>query len=157
MPLLIAEVIAMPQRSKIIYQQNISLLKVISNYTPSVALILIIFLMSFQFFFESFYQSDFVFEISLLYAGLLILEIVLVYVEYRGSVFFIDTEKIFFRRFSQKKGIDQVLITDIKEYYVNSLNFIIEDKANNRLVLDYMARPEILKVILKEITEKKII
>jgi hypothetical protein len=93
----------------------------------------------------------------LLYAGLLILEIVLVYVEYRGSVFFIDTEKIFFRRFSQKKGIDQILIKDIKEYYVNSLNFIIEDKANNRLVLDYIARPEILKALLKEITKKKVV
>jgi hypothetical protein len=151
------EVMAMPQKSRIIYQQNISLLKVISNYTPSVALILILFVMSFQFFFQSFYQSDFVFEITLLYAGLLILEIVLVYVEYRGSVFFIDSTRIYFRRFSQKKGIDQILITDIKEYYVNSLNFVIEDKANNRLVLDYLARPQILKVILKEITEKKII
>jgi hypothetical protein len=148
---------AMPQKSRIIYQQNISLLKVISNYTPSVALILILFVMSFQFFFQSFYQSDFVFEITLLYVGLLILEIILVYLEYRGSVFFIDSTRIFFRRFSQKKGIDQILITDIKEYYVNSLNFVIEDKANNRLVLDYLARPEILKIILKEITEKKII
>ena len=147
----------MPQKSKIIYQQNISLLKVISNYTPSVALILIIFFMSFQFFFQSFYQSDFVFEISILYAGLLILEIVLVYVEYRGSVFFIDTNRIYFRRFSQKKGIDQILFSDIKEYYVNSLNFVIEDRANNRLVLDYLARPEILKIILKELTEKKIV
>lgn len=147
----------MPQKSRIIYQQNISLLKVISNYTPSVALILILFVMSFQFFFQSFYQSDFVFEITLLYVGLLILEIILVYLEYRGSVFFIDSTRIFFRRFSQKKGIDQILITDIKEYYVNSLNFVIEDKANNRLVLDYLARPEILKIILKEITEKKII
>jgi hypothetical protein len=80
-----------------------------------------------------------------------------VYVEYRGSVFFIDTEKIFFRRFSQKKGIDQIHTKDIKEYYVNSLNFVLEDKNNNRLVLDYLARPEILKVILKEITEKKIV
>jgi hypothetical protein len=148
---------AMPQKSRIIYQQNISLLKVISNYTPSVALILILFVMSFQFFFQSFYESDFVFEITLLYVGLLILEIILVYLEYRGSVFFIDSTRIFFRRFSQKKGIDQILITDIKEYYVNSLNFVIEDKANNRLVLDYLARPEILKIILKEITEKKII
>lgn len=147
----------MPQKSRIIYQQNISLLKVISNYTPSVALILILFVMSFQFFFQSFYESDFVFEITLLYVGLLILEIILVYLEYRGSVFFIDSTRIFFRRFSQKKGIDQILITDIKEYYVNSLNFVIEDKANNRLVLDYLARPEILKIILKEITEKKII
>ena len=147
----------MPQKSKIIYQQNISLLKVISNYTPSVALILIIFFMSFQFFFQSFYQSDFVFEISILYAGLLILEIALVYVEYRGSVFFIDTNRIYFRRFSQKKGIDQILLSDIKEYYVNSLNFVIEDRANNRLVLDYLARPEILKIILKELTEKKIV
>ena len=147
----------MPQKSKIIYQQNISLLKVISNYTPSVALILIIFFMSFQFFFQSFYQSDFVFEISILYAGLLILEIVLVYVEYRGSVFFIDTNRIYFRRFSQKKGIDQILFSDIKEYYVNSLNFVIEDRANNRLVLDYLARPEKLKIILKELTEKKIV
>lgn len=147
----------MPQKSKIIYQQNISLLKVISNYTPSVALILILFFMSFQFFFQSFYQSDFVFEISLLYSGLLILEIVLVYVEYRGSVFFIDTSRIYFRRFSQKKGIDQILFSDIKEYYVNSLNFVIEDKANNRLVLDYLARPEVLKIILKELTEKKIV
>jgi hypothetical protein len=151
------EVMAMPQKSRIIYQQNISLLKVISNYTPSVALILILFVMSFQFFFQSFYESDFVFEITLLYVGLLILEIILVYLEYRGSVFFIDSTRIFFRRFSQKKGIDQILITDIKEYYVNSLNFVIEDKANNRLVLDYLARPEILKIILKEITEKKII
>jgi hypothetical protein len=148
---------AMLQKSKVIYQQKISLLKVISNYTPSVALILILFVMSFQFFFQSFYQSDFVFEISLLYIGLLILEVVLVYVEYRGSVFFIDSTRIYFRRFSQKKGIDQILISDIKEYYVNSLNFVIEDKANNRLVLDYLARPEILKIILKEITEKKII
>lgn len=147
----------MLQKSKVIYQQKISLLKVISNYTPSVALILILFVMSFQFFFQSFYQSDFVFEISLLYIGLLILEVVLVYVEYRGSVFFIDSTRIYFRRFSQKKGIDQILISDIKEYYVNSLNFVIEDKANNRLVLDYLARPEILKIILKEITEKKII
>ena len=147
----------MPQKSKIIYQQNISLLKVISNYTPSVALILIIFFMSFQFFFQSFYQSDFVFEISILYAGLLILEIVLVYVEYRGSVFFIDTNRIYFRRFSQKKGIDQILFSNIKEYYVNSLNFVIEDRANNRLVLDYLARPEKLKIILKELTEKKIV
>lgn len=147
----------MPQKSKIIYQQNISLIKVISNYTPSVALILILFIMSFQFFFESFYQSDFVFEISLLYAGLLILEIVLVYVEYRGSVFFIDTNRIYFRRFSQKKGIDQILFSDIKEYYINSLNFVIEDRANNRLVLDYLARPEKLKIILKELTEKKIV
>jgi hypothetical protein len=147
----------MPQKSRIIYQQNISLLKVISNYTPSVALILILFVMSFQFFFQSFYQSDFVFEITLLYVGLLILEIILVYLEYRGSVFFIDSTRIYFRRFSQKKGIDQILITDIKEYYVNSLNFVIEDKVNNRLVLDYLARPQILKVILKEITEKKII
>jgi hypothetical protein len=147
----------MPQKSKIIYQQNISLLKVISNYTPSVALILIIFFMSFQFFFQSFYQSDFVFEISILYAGLLILEIALVYVEYRGSVFFIDTNRIYFRRFSQKKGIDQILFSDIKEYYVNSLNFVIEDRANNRLVLDYLARPEKLKIILKELTEKKIV
>jgi hypothetical protein len=113
--------------------------------------------MSFQFFFESFYQSDFVFEISLLYAGLLILEIVLVYVEYRGSVFFIDTNRIYFRRFSQKKGIDQILFSDIKEYYINSLNFVIEDRANNRLVLDYLARPEKLKIILKELTEKKIV
>jgi hypothetical protein len=80
-----------------------------------------------------------------------------VYVEYRGSVFFIDSTRVYFRRFSQKKGIDQILISDIKEYYVNSLNFVIEDKANNRLVLDYLARPEILKIILKEITEKKII
>jgi hypothetical protein len=151
------EAIIMPQKPKVIYQQNISLIKVISNYTPSVALILILFIMSFQFFFQSFYQSDFVFEIILLYAGLLMLEIVLVYVEYRGSVFFIDTERIFFRRLSQKKGIDQILIKDIKEYYVNSLNFVIEDKNNNRLVLDYLARPEILKVILKEITEKKIV
>jgi len=151
------EVTVMPQKSKIIYQQNISLLKVISNYTPSVALILIIFFMSFQFFFQSFYQSDFVFEISILYAGLLILEIALVYVEYRGSVFFIDTNRIYFRRFSQKKGIDQILLSDIKEYYVNSLNFVIEDRANNRLVLDYLARPEILKIILKELTEKKIV
>jgi hypothetical protein len=151
------EVTVMPQKSKIIYQQNISLLKVISNYTPSVALILIIFFMSFQFFFQSFYQSDFVFEISILYAGLLILEIVLVYVEYRGSVFFIDTNRIYFRRFSQKKGIDQILFSDIKEYYVNSLNFVIEDRANNRLVLDYLARPEKLKIILKELTEKKIV
>jgi hypothetical protein len=148
---------AMSQKPRIIYQQNISLLKVISNYTPSVALILILFVMSFQFFFQSFYESDFVFEITLLYVGLLILEIILVYLEYRGSVFFIDSTRIFFRRFSQKKGIDQILITDIKEYYVNSLNFVIEDKANNRLVLDYLARPEILKIILKEITEKKII
>jgi hypothetical protein len=148
---------AMLQKSKVIYQQKISLLKVISNYTPSVALILILFVMSFQFFFQSFYQSDFVFEISLLYIGLLILEVVLVYVEYRGSVFFIDSTRVYFRRFSQKKGIDQILISDIKEYYVNSLNFVIEDKANNRLVLDYLARPEILKIILKEITEKKII
>jgi hypothetical protein len=147
----------MPQKSRIIYQQNISLLKVISNYTPSVALILILFVMSFQFFFQSFYESDFVFEITLLYVGLLILEIILVYLEYRGSVFFIDSTRIYFRRFSQKKGIDQILITDIKEYYVNSLNFVIEDKVNNRLVLDYLARPQILKVILKEITEKKII
>lgn len=147
----------MLQKSKVIYQQKISLLKVISNYTPSVALILILFVMSFQFFFQSFYQSDFVFEISLLYIGLLILEVVLVYVEYRGSVFFIDSTRVYFRRFSQKKGIDQILISDIKEYYVNSLNFVIEDKANNRLVLDYLARPEILKIILKEITEKKII
>jgi hypothetical protein len=147
----------MPQKSRVIYQQNISLLKVISNYTPSVALILILFVMSFQFFFQSFYQSDFVFEITLLYVGLLILEIILVYLEYRGSVFFIDSTRIYFRRFSHKKGIDQILITDIKEYYVNSLNFVIEDKANNRLVLDYLARPEILKIILKEITEKKII
>jgi hypothetical protein len=145
----------MPQKSRIIYQQNISLLKVISNYTPSVTLILILFVMSFQFFFQSFYQSDFVFEITLLYVGLLILEIILVYLEYRGSVFFIDSTRIYFRRFSQKKGIDQILITDIKEYYVNSLNFVIEDKVNNRLVLDYLARPQILKVILKEITEKK--
>jgi hypothetical protein len=151
------EVTVMPQKSKIIYQQNISLLKVISNYTPSVALILIIFFMSFQFFFQSFYQSDFVFEISILYAGLLILEIVLVYVEYRGSVFFIDTNRIYFRRFSQKKGIDQILFSNIKEYYVNSLNFVIEDRANNRLVLDYLARPEKLKIILKELTEKKIV
>jgi hypothetical protein len=113
--------------------------------------------MSFQFFFESFYQSNFVIEITLLYVGLLILEIVLVYVEYRGSVFFIDSNRVFFRRFSQKKGIDQILISDIKEYYVNSLNFIIEDKSNNRLVLDYLARPEILKVVLKEVTEKKIV
>jgi hypothetical protein len=148
---------AMPQKSKIIYQQSISLIKVISNYTPSVVLILILFLMSFQFFFESFYQSNFVVEITLLYVGLLILEIVLVYVEYRGSVFFIDSNRVFFRRFSQKKGIDQILISDIKEYYVNSLNFIIEDKSNNRLVLDYLARPEILKVVLKEVTEKKIV
>jgi hypothetical protein len=148
---------AMPQKPRIIYQQNISLLKVISNYTPSVALILILFVMSFQFFFQSFYESDFVFEITLLYAGLLILEIVLVYVEYRGSVFFIDSTRIYFRRFSQKKGIDQILIGDIKEYYVNSLNFVIEDKNDNRLVLDYLARPEILRIILKEITEKKII
>jgi hypothetical protein len=148
---------AMLQKSKVIYQQKISLLKVISNYTPSVALILILFVMSFQFFFQSFYQSDFVFEISLLYIGLLILEVVLVYVEYRGSVFFIDSTRVYFRRFSQKKGIDQILISDIKEYYVNSLNFVIEDKANNRLVLDYLARPEILKIILKEITEKEII
>lgn len=147
----------MPQKSKIIYQQSISLIKVISNYTPSVVLILILFLMSFQFFFESFYQSNFVIEITLLYVGLLILEIVLVYVEYRGSVFFIDSNRVFFRRFSQKKGIDQILISDIKEYYVNSLNFIIEDKSNNRLVLDYLARPEILKVVLKEVTEKKIV
>lgn len=147
----------MPQKSKIIYQQSISLIKVISNYTPSVVLILILFLMSFQFFFESFYQSNFVVEITLLYVGLLILEIVLVYVEYRGSVFFIDSNRVFFRRFSQKKGIDQILISDIKEYYVNSLNFIIEDKSNNRLVLDYLARPEILKVVLKEVTEKKIV
>ena len=147
----------MLQKSKVIYQQKISLLKVISNYTPSVALILILFVMSFQFFFQSFYQSDFVFEISLLYIGLLILEVVLVYVEYRGSVFFIDSTRVYFRRFSQKKGIDQILISDIKEYYVNSLNFVIEDKANNRLVLDYLARPEILKIILKEITEKEII
>lgn len=147
----------MPQKSKIIYQQSISLIKVISNYTPSVVLILILFLMGFQFFFESFYQSNFVVEITMLYVGLLILEIVLVYVEYRGSVFFIDSNRVFFRRFSQKKGIDQILISDIKEYYVNSLNFIIEDKFNNRLVLDYIARPEILKIVLKEVTEKKIV
>lgn len=147
----------MPQKSRIIYNQKISLLKVISNYTPSVALILILFVLSFQFFFDSFYQSNFVFEITLLYIGLWILEIVLVYVEYRGSVFFIDQDKIYFRRFSQRKGIDHVLIKNIKDYYINSLNFVIEDKDNNRLVLEYISRPEVLKVILKEITEKKIV
>jgi hypothetical protein len=156
MPSLIAEEIVMSQKPKIIYQQKISLLKVISNYTPSVALILILFVLSFQFFFDSFYQSNYVFEISLLYIGLWILEIVLVYVEYRGSVFFIDQEKIYFRRFSQRKGIDQVSIKNIKDYYVNSLNFVIEDKNNNRLVLEYLTRPEVLKVVLKEITEKKV-
>lgn len=156
MRLLIVEVTAMPQKSKVIYNQKISLLKVISNYTPSVALILILFVLSFQFFFDTFYQSNFVFEITLLYIGLWVLEIVLVYVEYRGSVFFIDQEKVYFRRFSQRKGIDQILIKNIKDYYVNSLNFVIEDKENNRLVLDYLTRPEVLKVILKEITEKKI-
>ena len=143
-------------KSKIIYQQRPSLLRVISNYTPSIGIILILFVLSFQFFFESFYQSDFVFEITALYIGLWLLEAVLVYTEYNGTVFFIDQEKVYYKRFSQNKGIYEMPLKEIKEYYLASLNLVLENEKKERLVLDYIAQPNILKIVIKEILEKQV-
>lgn len=143
-------------KSKIIYQQRPSLLRVISNYTPSIGIILILFVLSFQFFFESFYQSDFVFEITALYIGLWLLEAVLVYTEYNGTVFFVDQEKVYYKRFSQNKGIYEMPLKEIKEYYLASLNLVLENEKKERIVLDYIAQPNILKIVFKEILEKQV-
>lgn len=155
MPLHIAEAIIMA-KSKIIYQQRPSLLRVVTNYTPSIAIILIQFILSFQFFFDTIYQSNILFEFSILYIGLWVLELVLVYTEYRGTVFYIDEQKIYYRRFSQRKGITELAHGDIKNYYLASLNLVLENEKKERLVLDYLARPQILKIVIKEILEKKV-
>jgi hypothetical protein len=142
-------------KSNKLFQPKISLLRVISNYTPSVIIILILFVLSFQFLDPNFYSSSYLIELLILYVGLLILEIVLVYTEFKGSIFLLDNTRLVYRRFSYKKGIYELPLSKISKIDIINLNLIIEDDKKQRLIIDYLNKPKRIKEEIEKRLKKK--
>jgi hypothetical protein len=138
-----------------LFQPKISLIRVVSNYTPSVVIILILFVLSFQFLDPNFYSSSYLVELLILYVGLIILEIVLVYTEFKGSVFLLDNTKLVYRKFSYKKGIYEMPLSSIMKIDIINFNIILEDDKKQRLIIDYLNRPKLIKKEIEKRLKKK--
>ncbi|MEA4821037.1 MAG: hypothetical protein VB122_02200 [Erysipelotrichales bacterium] len=137
-------------KEKILYHKKLSLLRIITNSTPSVVVIIMILVLLPQYFFESFYNSDIVFEITVILIGLLVFLIFHIISEKKGSYFFITPQDIHYHRFNRPNKLDKIAIKNVSKITIESLNVVIYGKDKERLVLDYLANPKVAK---KEIEE----
>lgn len=137
-------------KEKILYHKKLSLLRIITNSTPSVVVIIMILVLLPQYFFESFYNSDIVFEITVILIGLLMFLTFHIISEKKGSYFFITPQDIHYHRFNRPNKLDKIAIKNVSKITIESLNVVIYGKDKEKLVLDYLPNPKITK---KEIEE----
>ena len=141
---------------KLTYTQNLSLLRIITNSTPSVIAIIIFLVFLPQFFGTALYTNTYILVSSLVVeVGLLAYISLHCYSEYRYSLFFVDEEKICFHRFNRPKKLDTIMIKDVKEITIKSFNVVVIAKNGQRLVLEYLAHPKELMVKLKQLCNLK--
>lgn len=140
-----------------LYTQKFSLFRVITNSVGSVAAI-IVFLFFATMFLDSTLYRDASMLLTLIVVELaLILYIVLhCFTEYRYSLFNVDREKIVFHRFNRPKKLDTIAIKDVSKIYIRSCNVVVEGANNERLTLEYLAKPKELAKKLAEICDLEI-
>jgi len=132
-------------KEKILYHKKLSLLRIITNSTPSVVVIIIILIFLPQYFLETFYNSDIVFEVTLILVGLLIFLIYHIISEKKGSYFFITAQDIHYHKFNRPNKLDKIAIKDISKITIESLNVVVYGKNKEKLILDYLSKPQDVK------------
>ena len=137
-------------KEKILYHKKLSLLRIITNSTPSVVVIIMILVLLPQYFFESFYNSDIVFEITVILIGLLMFLTFHIISEKKGSYFFITPQDIHYHRFNRPNKLDKIAIKNVSKITIESLNVVIYGKDKEKLVLDYLPNPKITRKVIEK-------
>ncbi len=135
------------------YTQNFSILRIVTNSTPSVVAIILFTIFLPQFFGSLLYTDSFyLISAIIIEAGLLLFIILHCRSEYKYSAFYITSDKIFFQRFNRPKQLDYIAFNDIKSLEIKSFNVVITNKKGEKLVLEYLSRP---KELLDKINKLK--
>lgn len=135
------------------YTQNFSILRIVTNSTPSVVAIILFTIFLPQFFGSLLYTDSFyLISAIIIEAGLLLFIILHCRSEYKYSAFYITSDKIVFQRFNRPKQLDHIAFNDIKSLEIKSFNVVITNKKGEKLVLEYLSRP---KELLDKINKLK--
>ncbi len=128
------------------YLQKFSILRIVTNSTPSVVAIIIFLILLTQFFGWRIYTNYwYVISEGIIELTILAYVIIHAYKENKNSVFYIDAKVVYFHKFDYPNKIDTIEIKNIEELTIKSCNLIIKDNKGQKLIIDYLNNPKNLK------------
>ena len=135
---------------KVLYSQDFSIFRLLTNSTTNVILIVAFLIMFTQYFVNGAEKE--LWMIIAIQVALICMIVSLTIFDYKGSFFYITNKRILYSQASQRrsKWVD-LNYDDIKDIYCSSYNLVIISKDDKKYKLYGLAHPEKILEVIKTI------